>query len=146
MIPQLPFTIKSPLHDVTIVAWHRVKLLNLHVTIPNQHFKNGEQITITVHPDGCLLLYPISTWTPIENILKKLPSIQQQDSSNSETTAFERLFNSFSNETIHDQRVGIPESFLGYAALENEVIWAETTTHVQLWQPARLAEKIAQAQ
>lgn len=145
MIPQAPFTIKSPLHDVTILAWHTVSLRNLHVAIPNQHFKNGEQITITAHPDGALLLYPIASWTPIENIFKKLNSTKDV-AINAEASLFERLFNNVSNETIHDQRVGIPESLIGYAALGNEVIWAETDTHVQLWQPARFAEKIAQAQ
>ncbi|HOY70240.1 MAG TPA: hypothetical protein PL131_11160 [Methylotenera sp.] len=145
MIHQPPFTIKSPLHDVTIIAWHKVSLRNFHVAIPNQHFKNGEQITITVHPDGCLLLYPITTWTPIENMLKKLATNKLERASKSEPSALERLLNSVSNETIHDQRVGIPEMFLNYAALDDEVIWAETATHVQLWQPARFAEKIAQS-
>ena len=81
----------------------------------------------------------------IENIFKKLNSTKIGASS-SEASLFERLFNYVSNETIHDQRVGIPESFIGYAALGTEVIWAETDTHVQLWQPARFAQKIAQAQ
>ena len=145
MIPPAPFTIKSPLHDVAILAWHTVSLRNLHVAIPNQHFKDGEHITITAHPDGALLLYPITSWTPIENILKKLNSAKEV-AIDAEASLFERLFSNVSNETIHDQRVGIPESFIGYAALGSEVIWAETATHVQLWQPALFAEKIAQAQ
>ncbi|MDX1915647.1 MAG: hypothetical protein SFU55_08675 [Methylophilus sp.] len=145
MIPQPPFTIKSVLQDETILAWHKTTLRNLHVAIPNAYFKNGDQITITVHPDGGLLLYPVAAWAPIEEKMKSLPAFMSQGASSGEPSMAERLLKNVSIETIHGQRVGIPESFLEYAALENDVIWAGTSTHVQLWQPARFAEKVAQS-
>jgi DNA-binding transcriptional regulator/RsmH inhibitor MraZ len=137
MLSQAPMPL-SQLYDHTpVVAWHTLPVNRLHVAIPNQYFKDGDQITITVHPDGCLLLYPIVAWEPIERILKTLPLLDVDLSS-----VFQNLFNQVSTETIHKQQIGIPESFLTYAEIESEVIWAETATHVQLWQPALFATRI----
>ena len=44
MIPPAPFTIKSPLHDVTILAWHTVSLL--FGIDSNTDYKLGIQVNL----------------------------------------------------------------------------------------------------
>lgn len=137
MIPQPPFTIPSLFHVETILAWYATTLHQGHVAIPSQYFKDGDQITVTAHPDGGLLLFSQSGWQRIADKIKKLPAISEDS-----TYISEQLLNNVTIKTVQEQRLGIPKSFLEFAVLESEAIWAETDSHVQLWQPARFNEKI----
>jgi hypothetical protein len=74
MSNHIPTSLIPSSANKNIVNWCATTLRDLHVAIPNQHFKNGEQITITMHPDGCLLLYPIARWAPMAEKMKSLPT------------------------------------------------------------------------
>jgi DNA-binding transcriptional regulator/RsmH inhibitor MraZ len=137
---QVPITIKNALGETIINSWFETTLHNSHLAIPQQHFKDGEQLTIHVHPENCILLYPISEWKTIEAKLNALPPLT------SKQNALSNLLKQLAIETIHNQQISIPESYLKYANLVHKVIWAVADTHVILYSPETFQQKILKSE
>ncbi len=137
MLPLTPFTLKTALQTETIVACYTTTLRDLHLVIPSKFFNHGDEIAIYPNPEGCLMVYPQTAWLKIEEGLKKRPTFDQTVDG-----MFAQLLNEVVTKPVQNHNLEITETLKQFAALKSEVIWAKTASHVQLWQPARFAEKI----
>ncbi len=133
---QTPLTIKTALQTETIVACYTTTLRDLQVAIPSKFYNHGDQIAICPNPEGCLMFYPHTAWQKIEESLKKRPTFDQTVDG-----MFAQLLNEVVIKPVQNHRLELTETLIQFAALTSEVIWAETTKYVMLWQPARFDEK-----
>jgi MraZ protein len=91
------------------------------------------RLTLTRHPDGCLLVYPRPVWEARRERLAVLPY---------DARALQRLLlgNAADAEIDSAGRVLVPPELRGAARLERDVMLLGMATHFELWDLARLAE------
>ena len=91
------------------------------------------RLTLTRHPDGCLLVYPRPVWEARRETLAVLPY---------DARALQRLLlgNAADAEIDSAGRVLVPPELRGAARLERDVMLLGMATHFELWDLARLAE------
>ena len=90
---------------------------------------NG-QMMVTKNADGCLSLYPLSVWTPLEALLLALPA---------ENDAWRRFFIGSATEAEIDTaaRVLLPPELRSWAGLEKDVKFMGVGPYFELWDTAR---------
>ena len=90
---------------------------------------NG-QLIVAKNPDGCLSLFPLSTWETFETTVLSLPT--QND-------AWRRFFIGSATDVEIDSasRVLIPPELRVWAGLEDKVKFMGVGSHFELWDQAR---------
>ena len=90
---------------------------------------NG-QMMVTKNADGCLSLYPLSVWAPLETMLLSLPA---------ENDAWRRFFVGSATEAEIDSasRVLLPPELRSWAGLEKDVKFMGVGPYFELWDTAR---------
>ena len=98
---------------------------------------NG-QLVVTKNADGCLSLYPLSVWGPLEGLLLSLPA---------ENDAWRRFFIGSATEVEIDgsSRVLIPPELRAWAGLDKDVKFMGVGPHFELWDKDRYEAKEAEA-
>jgi MraZ protein len=88
--------------------------------------------------EGCLYLFPSSTWKRIEEELVKLPLADPAG------RQFVRFFYSGASKVRLDAqgRISVPTTLRQFAALDNEVIVAGAPNRLELWDEARWLNEI----
>ncbi|MGE4339298.1 MAG: division/cell wall cluster transcriptional repressor MraZ [Pigmentiphaga sp.] len=116
------------------------------ISIPTRHRdalqNQGEgQLTITRHPDGCLLVYPRSVWVERRDQIVQFPMSAR---------ALQRLLLGNAQDVDMDAagRVLVAPELRAAAGLERDAMLMGMGTHFELWDAAALArsEEAALAQ
>jgi MraZ protein len=96
------------------------------------------RLTVTRHPDGCLLVYPRSTWEQRREQIAGLPYSAR---------ALQRLLLGSAVDVELDSagRVLISPELRAAAGLERQVMLLGMGAHLELWDSMRLAEHERQA-
>jgi MraZ protein len=89
-----------------------------------------EELTITAHPDGCLLLYPRSVWQQVQERLMRstIPDAQR----------LKRILNGNARNDMVDSagRLLIAPELRKYARLEKRIVMAGMGNRFELWDEA----------
>ena len=87
------------------------------------------QVVLTVHDDGCLLLYPQPDWDEIERKLVRLPN------QNKRTRTLQRMLLGHATELEIDKsgRILIPPRLREFAGLEKRVVLAGLGNKFEIW-------------
>ena len=109
------------------------------VSVPSRHrdvltAQCEGRLTLTRHPDGCLLVYPRPVWEARREAIAALPYSAR---------ALQRLLLGSAADTEIDSagRVLVPSELRVAAALERDVMLLGMATHFELWDIARLAQQ-----
>ena len=109
------------------------------VSIPSRHrdvltAQCEGRLTLTRHPDGCLLVYPRPVWEARREDIAALPYAAR---------ALQRLLLGSAADTEIDSagRVLVPAELRAAAALERDVMLLGMATHFELWDLGRLAQQ-----
>jgi MraZ protein len=113
------------------------------MSIPARHrdalaIQCGGQLTLTKHPDGCLLFFPRPVWQRHSEQIAAWPMSAR---------AWQRIYlgNACDVELDSAGRVLISPELRKAAGLTREVMMIGMVTHFEIWDAARLAEKEQQA-
>ncbi|MFN2308170.1 MAG: division/cell wall cluster transcriptional repressor MraZ [Gammaproteobacteria bacterium] len=89
----------------------------------------GGRLVLTVHDDGCLLLYPAPEWEEIERKLVGLPN------QNKQTRRLQRMLLGHATETELDAngRILIPPRLREFAKLDKRVELVGLGTKFEIW-------------
>jgi MraZ protein len=108
------------------------------VSVPSRHrdvltAQCEGRLTLTRHPDGCLLVYPRPVWEARRESIAALPYAAR---------ALQRLLLGSASDTEIDSagRVLVPGELRAAAGLERDVMLLGMATHFELWDVLRLAE------
>jgi len=95
-------------------------------------------LTITKHPEGCLLMFPRPEWEKFRDRIAQLPMSAQW---------WKRIFlgNAMDVEMDATGRVLVPPELRAAAGLTREAILLGMTTHFELWDQATYEAKEAEA-
>ena len=87
------------------------------------------RLVLTVHGDGCLLLYPAPEWEDIERALARLPNQNQQ------TRRLQRMLLGHATEAEIDShgRILIPPRLRDFAKLDKRVVLAGLGKKFEIW-------------
>jgi transcriptional regulator MraZ len=109
------------------------------VSIPTRHrdvlaAQCDGRLTLTRHPDGCLLVYPRPVWEARRESIAALPYSAR---------ALQRLLLGSAADAEIDTagRVLVPSELRAAARLERDVMLLGMATHFELWDAARLAQQ-----
>ncbi len=108
------------------------------ISMPSRHRDSlaagcDGRLTLTRHPDGCVLVYPRPTWEARREQIAELPFSAR---------ALQRLLlgNATDVELDTAGRVLIPTELRSAAQLERDVMLLGMGAHFELWDVARLEE------
>lgn len=89
----------------------------------------GGHLVLTVHDDGCLLLYPAPEWEDIEHALVRLPNQNQQ------TRRLQRMLLGHATEAEIDShgRILVPPLLRDFAKLDKRVVLAGVGKKFEIW-------------
>ena len=92
--------------------------------------------------EGCLYVFPLSSWKRVEEQLEGLPL------TDAESRSFVRFFYSGANKARLDNqsRVSIPQMLRDFAGLQGEVIVAGAPGRLEFWNPSRWEAAISAVQ
>lgn len=109
------------------------------VSVPSRHrdvltAQCEGRLTLTRHPDGCLLVYARPVWEARRETIAALPTSAR---------AFQRLLlgNAADAEIDSAGRVLVPSELRVAAGLERDVMLLGMGTHFELWDLARLEQQ-----
>ncbi len=114
------------------------------LAVPTRHrdaLTSGGGVVLTVHPDGCLLVYPRNAWEPIGSRIQALSSFDTQ------ARWWQRLLVGHAEEIVADAqgRILISPALRKRAALTKNVMLIGQGSHFELWDVDLWEEKLAQA-
>ncbi len=92
--------------------------------------------------EGCLYVFPLSSWKRVEEQLEGLPL------TDAGSRAFVRFFYSGANKARLDNqsRVSVPQTLRAFAGLDSDVIVAGAPGRLELWTPDRWEAAITAVQ
>jgi MraZ protein len=109
------------------------------ISVPSRHrdaltVQCDGRLTLTRHPDGCLLVYPRPVWEARRDTIAALPYSAR---------ALQRLLLGSASDAEIDSagRVLVPSELRVAAGLERDVMLLGMATHFELWDLARLAQQ-----
>ena len=109
------------------------------MSIPARHrdalFAQGQgKVTLTKHPDGCLLLFPQLEWESFRERVAKLPL---------EANWWRRIFLGNASELEMDGsgRILISPELRAASGMEKEIILLGMGSHLEVWDAKTYAEK-----
>jgi MraZ protein len=93
----------------------------------------GGDLVVTVDPEHCLLIYPLSDWELIQQKLQRLPSF------NPETRNLQRLLIGYATDVPMDGngRILLPPPLREFAYLDRKVVLAGQGNKFELWDEQR---------
>jgi len=105
------------------------------LVVPSRHRdallekSSAPRLVLTAHPDGCLLLYPVSAWEPIRARVMGFPALDARFS------VWKRLLVGFAEEVEVDAawRVLISPELRKFASLEKPVMLVGQGSHFEIW-------------
>ena len=100
---------------------------------------NG-RVIVTADNGGCLLIYPLAAWEPIEAQLMALSSFDER------IRSLQRLLVGHADEVDVDAagRILIPPALRRYAGLDRRVVLVGQGRKLELWDEARWQAQVAQ--
>lgn len=115
------------------------------LAIPARHrdvlaFDSNGRVILTADNSGCLLLYPLAAWEPIEKQLMGLSSFDDR------IRSLQRLIVGHADEVELDAagRILIPPALRRYAGLDKRVVLVGQGQKLELWDEAKWQAQIAQ--
>ena len=114
------------------------------LAIPARHregLANGDgRVVITADHGGCLLVYPMADWQPIEARLMSLSSFDDK------IRALQRLIVGHADEVEIDAagRVLVPPALRRYAGLDKRVVLVGQGRKLELWDDVKWQAQVAQ--
>ena len=115
------------------------------IAIPARHREglaagSEGRLVITADHGGCLLIYPQSTWEPIQADLMALPSFDDR------IRSVQRLLVGHADDVELDAagRILIPPALRRYARLDKRVVLVGQGPKLELWDDAKWQAQIAQ--
>lgn len=109
------------------------------MSIPSRHrdalLLEGEgRVTLTKHPDGCLLMFPRSEWEAFRSRIAQLPM---------DAHWWRRIFlgNAFDVEMDGSGRILVSPELRAAANIERDVMLLGMGSHFELWDASTYAEK-----
>jgi len=113
------------------------------MSIPSKHrdalqIECEGRLTLTKHPDGCLLFYPRPVWQRLREQIAAWPMAAR---------AWQRIFlgNACDVEIDSAGRILISPELRAAGGLSREVMMIGMGSHFEIWDAAKLAEKEQQA-
>jgi len=109
------------------------------LSVPTRHRAAlGAELTVTKHPDGCLMVFPRPQWEQFRERIAQLPMSAQW---------WKRIFlgNAMDVETDGTGRVLISPELRAAAGLARDVVLLGMGTHLELWDRATYEAKEAEA-
>jgi MraZ protein len=99
------------------------------------------RIIVTADPGGCLLLYPLSEWEPIEKKLSGLSDFNPQ------TRSIKQLMIGYAQDMDMDSagRILLPPMLRDFAGLDKNVVLAGQVSRLEIWNEERWNARIASA-
>ena len=96
------------------------------------------KLTMTAHPHGCLLLYPLAEWEPKREQLNRFPSM------NREAATWKRLLMGFADPCAMDNagRVLISPELRNFAGIEKQIMFVGQGSHFEMWSYAAWQEQL----
>jgi MraZ protein len=130
-----------------IVVFQGASSLNLdakgRLSVPTRHRDalggtDGGQLTITRHPDGCLLVFPRAEWEQFRDRVAALPMSAQW---------WKRIFlgNAMDVDMDGTGRVLVSPELRQAAGITRETMLLGMGTHLELWDKATYEDKEAKA-
>ena len=114
------------------------------LAIPARHREplvrvSAGRMILTADPSGCLLLYPLAAWEPIEAQLMSLPSFDER------VRGIQRLLVGHADDVELDSagRILVPPALRRYAALDHEVVLAGQGHKFEVWDEAQWSAQTA---
>ncbi len=107
------------------------------VTMPAKHREALQEacalkVTLTRHPDGCVLIYPREVWQQRREALAELPYSAR---------VLQRIvLGSAVDTAVENGRILIPNDLRTLCGLGKEVVLVGMGQHFELWDAVRLAE------
>lgn len=101
---------------------------------------NGH-LVVTADPGGCLLIYPVGTWEPIEARLMQLSSFDDK------IRSIQRLIVGHADDVELDAagRILIPPALRRYAGLDKRVVLVGQGQKLELWGEVKWQAQVAQS-
>ena len=98
------------------------------------------RLVITADPSGCLLVYPLATWEPIQERLMSLSSF------NDKIRGVQRLLVGHADDVELDAagRILVPPALRRYAGLDRRVVLVGQGQKLELWDEAKWQAQTAQ--
>lgn len=98
------------------------------------------RLVITADPSGCLLVYPLATWEPIQERLMSLSSF------NDKIRGVQRLLVGHADDVELDAagRILVPPALRRYAGLDKRVVLVGQGQKLELWDEAKWQAQTAQ--
>jgi len=130
-------------------AFHGAAVITLdakgRIAIPTRHrsalLDSGETLVLTAHPDGCVLIYPLTEWEPVRAKVESFPAFNPQAS------WWKRLLLGFEEHVSPDGsgRVLLPGALRAHAGLQREAMMVGQGRYFELWDSGIWSTKLAQA-
>ena len=97
-------------------------------------------LVLTAHPHGCLLLYPIAAWRPIQEKIMQLSSFDKKSS------GLQRLLVGYAEDVNIDGsgRILLSAELRTYAGIDKNLMLVGQGTHFELWSKDSWEEEIKQ--
>ena len=115
------------------------------VAIPTRHraalLEAGKSLVLTVHPDGCVLMYPAAQWEPVRAKVAAFPSFDPKAS------WWKRLLLGFEEHVAPDGsgRILLPTALRLHAKLERDAMMVGQGHYFELWDSGVWSAKLEQA-
>ncbi|MDC0183263.1 division/cell wall cluster transcriptional repressor MraZ [Nitrosomonadales bacterium] len=86
-------------------------------------------LVLTAHPHGCLLLYPVTAWNPIQRKVMQFSSFDKKSS------GLQRLLVGYAEDICSDNsgRLLISAALRDYAGIKKTLIFVGQGSHFELW-------------
>lgn len=108
------------------------------LSLPSRHresflLSKGSEVTLTRHPDGCVLLYPQKQWEELSEKLMQLPYALR---------AFQRMLlgSAVTVKIDASARLLVPSELRTLCGLSREVTFIGVGNHFELWDQVRYSE------
>jgi MraZ protein len=97
----------------------------------------GGKICATVHPDICLMLYPLNEWGPVQRRVMKLSNMEPK------ARDLQRLIIGYASDLEMDGngRLLLPPSLRDFAHLEKKVVLIAVGNKCELWDEQRWSDR-----
>ncbi|MDC0126917.1 division/cell wall cluster transcriptional repressor MraZ [Methylophilaceae bacterium] len=97
-------------------------------------------LVLTAHPHGCLLLYPIAAWRPIQEKIMQLSSFDKKSS------GLQRLLVGYAEDLSSDNagRLLISSALRDYASIDKSLMFVGQGSHFELWSKENWTKQIKQ--
>ena len=97
-------------------------------------------LVLTAHPHGCLLLYPVAAWKPIQEKIMQLSSVDKKSS------GLQRLLVGYAEDLSSDSagRLLISAELRDYATINRSLMLVGQGSHFELWSKEAWVKQIKQ--